>query len=112
MAKVMTYSDQFGNTNAASYWRIVQLNIGVADRTATAILYGYKSKAAYKAGAQPIGQKSYAISGADFDALMAKHVTNNPNNIQALAYTDVIGKINDVPAPTPTDPNAKKNFFD
>jgi hypothetical protein len=112
MAKQMQFTDQYGNINASSYWRIVQINLGIADRNAVAILYGYKDKASRDANKSPIGQKTYSISGTAFDMMMAKHL--NPTtgkNIAKQTYDDVVNITNDVPAPTPQDPNAKVNFF-
>lgn len=111
MAKVMPFTDPYGNALEASYWKIVQVNIGVADKTGMVLLYGYVSKSARDTAKQNIGQKQYSISGAQFDALMAKHLKPGGPNLLSLAYTDVVNATDDVPAPTEKDPNAKKNFF-
>lgn len=112
MAKVMNFVDQFGNTLAESYWRIVQINMSIADGNGMVLLYGYKDQAARAANRAPIGQRGYSVSGSAFAAIMAKHLTPGGPNIMSLCYTDIINVTNDVPDPTEEDPNHKKNFFD
>lgn len=106
MAKVMAFTDAAGNTYQTSYWRVVQINVSVADRTAMVMLYGYKDAASRQAGRSPIGQKSYAVTGADFDKLFASQAAQA---FAALAYTGVVNAVNDVP--DPNKPGQLGNFF-
>lgn len=86
MAKAMPYTDAYGNEHANSYWRIVQINIGVADRNVHVVFYGYKDTVSRAAGKQSIGQKSYSISGETFDELFVAHITPGGPNLMQLAY--------------------------
>lgn len=114
MAKVMAFTDPTGTDHPGCYWRIVQLNMSVADRSVSVQLYGYHTKAARKTGKRPIDGaiKTYSVTGDAFDALMAAHLAPGGKNIMKMAYEDVVNVTKDAPAPTAEDPNAKKGFFD
>jgi hypothetical protein len=112
MAKVMPFTDPYGNALATSYWYVVQVNLGIADRTANIVLYGYKDRQARKQGKASVGSKSYAVSGEKFDQMMKAHLSPGGPNLMRLIYEQVVNGIKDVPAPTPEDPDAKKSFFE
>lgn len=110
MAMKKAYNDAFGNSYTDSYWRIVQINIGVADNTGMVVFYGYKDAASRAANKQSIGSKSYSLTKEEFQAMMVQHLTpGGPNLMQAL-YTYAKNK-HDTPAPTPEEPDKKVSFF-
>lgn len=111
MAKSMRFEDQFGNVLEQSYWRLVQCNLGIADRSAMVQFYGYRDEATRRAGKQSIGQKSYSVSGETFDKLMQEHLTPGGPNIMQLAYK-IANETKDVAAPTPEDKDRKVSFFE
>lgn len=109
MAMKRSYEDQYGNSYTDSYWRIVQINVGVADRTANIVFYGYKDAASREANKQSIGSKSYSVSGAVFDQMMAQHLADKGPNIMALAY-QYAKKTKDVVV-DPQDTSKNVSFF-
>jgi hypothetical protein len=109
MGKQMNYTDQYGNTQANSYWRIAQVNIGVSDRNAYVLFYGYKDKTARNDGKLSVGSKSYSISGTAFDTLYAEHVAPNGPNLMTLAYNYATSKLD---TPSAGDPAVLVSFFD
>lgn len=110
MAKLMPFDDQYGNHYETSYWRLVQMNIGIADRTAMATFYGYRDQASRAANKQSIGSKNYSVSGERFDQLMAEHLTPGGPNIMALAYK-IATETRDVVL-DPKDPSKNVSFFE
>ena len=63
----MPFETEAGDTYAQSYWRVVQVNIGVADKTAHVVFHGYRNVVAKNNGKRHIGEKSYSISGNKFN---------------------------------------------
>ena len=86
MAKEMTFTDQYGHQHQESYWRLVQVNISVPDKSALLVFYGYKDKAARDAAKQPVAAKQYAIMGETFDACYARHLEPGGPNMAQMAY--------------------------
>jgi hypothetical protein len=113
MAKVMTFEDQYGNVYQTSYWSLQFFAFDKGTRTARLLLYGYKDAAARTAGKQPIGQKEYAVSGAEFDNLFAAQKQANPKPLLRVLYESVVNVRKDVPDPAaPNDPARNRGFFD
>lgn len=112
MAKEMPFEDKSGNEYPTAYWKVVQINIGIADKNAQVVFYGYKNEAAARAGKNPIPNavKTYTISGPSFRQLMGKHLTGNQKNIVKLVYENV-ATMQDVPV-DPANPEKKKSFFE
>jgi len=110
MAKAMAFQDQFGNSYESSYWRVVQINIGVADKHAHIVFYGYRDQAARAANKNSIGQKTYTVSGAEFDTLYAAHIAPGGPNLFQLAY-QVATTTKDVIV-DPNDPSQNVSFFE
>lgn len=96
MAKQMAFSDQFGNTYPASYWRLVYVAIDAVGGNARLVFYGYKDKAARDAAKVNIGQKAYDLSGAEFQTYYAHHLEPNGPNLMTLCY-EYCGQKKDVP---------------
>jgi hypothetical protein len=110
MAKQMPYDDQFGNHYDTSYWRLVQTNIGWADRAIVAIFYGYKDAASRAANRQAIGSKTYAASGDEFDQFLTQYTAANPKpDIRNMAYI-VATQTRDVVV-DPNDLSKNVSFF-
>jgi len=86
MAKQMAFTDQYGNQHQESYWRLVQCNISVPDKSALLVFYGYKDKAARNSAKQPVAAKQYAIMGETFDACYARHLEPGGPNMAQMAY--------------------------
>lgn len=112
MAKEKAFEDATGTQHDKCYWRLVQFNIGVADRNAKATFYGYKDQAARQAGKHPLpgAVKEYSVSGAEFDALMAKHLQAGGENVMKISYDYATAKKDVVP--DPSKPDDKVSFFD
>lgn len=110
MAKQMPYDDAYGNHYDESYWRLVQVNLGIADRTATALFYGYKDAASRLANKQSIGAKQYAVSGSAFDAIMVQYLTPGGPNVMQISY-QIATTTKDVVV-DPNDPTKNVSFFD
>lgn len=86
MAKEMTFTDQFGNQHAKSYWRLVQCNISVPDKNALLVFYGYKDKAARDGSKRPVAAKQYVIMGETFDTYYARHLEPGGPNMAQMSY--------------------------
>lgn len=80
MAYRMQYSDDSGNDYNDSYWRIVQVNISVADKNANIVFHGYKSKQARNNNKAPIASKQYTC-GEVYTALI-----DSQKDVVAKAY--------------------------
>jgi hypothetical protein len=87
MAKQQSFTTDSGVTLEECYWRVAQINIGVADMSAYILFYGYADAAKRAAGKKPIpgAQKVYQISGATFAAYYAQEVAKN-KNLAEIAY--------------------------
>lgn len=107
MAFQMAYTDIYGNTHAESYWRVVQVNISVPDRSALFCLYGYKDVNARNASKMHIGQKTYNVSGDNFDGYLTAHFEPGGPNIAAMTY-NYAASCEDVET---EDPEVKVSFF-
>ena len=110
-AKQMPYDDAYGNHYEGSYWRLVQLNLGIADGNASAVFYGYRTEEDRRSGKQSIGNKQYSVSGEKFDRIAAEHLAPGGPNVVQIAYK-IAAETKDVPAPTPEDPDRKVSFFE
>lgn len=66
MAKQMSYTDDKGNFYPQAYFRPVQINMGIADKSAYVVFYGYKDAAARQAGKALCVQKIYSISNEKY----------------------------------------------
>lgn len=86
MAKEMTFIDQYGNQHQRSYWRLVQCNISVPDKSALLVFYGYKDKAARDAAKQPVAAKQYSVMGETFDACYSRHLEPGGPNMAQMCY--------------------------
>ena len=85
MAKVMSFTDQYGETSPQSYWRIVLVNRVKEDRTANLVFYGFTNES--QKGKRIIGQKSYTVSGEDFDTWFSPSVLSPEGiNPESKAY--------------------------
>ncbi|MFO0821528.1 MAG: hypothetical protein U0792_00025 [Gemmataceae bacterium] len=82
----MTFTDQFGNQYEESYWRLVQCNISVPDKSTFLVFYGYKDKAARDASKQPVAAKQYSIVGELFDTYYSRHLEPDGPNLAIMAY--------------------------
>lgn len=111
MAFQMPYEDVHGNEYAESYWRVVQINISVPDRSGFFCLYGYKNQAARHANKQAIGQKTYTINGTDFDYYLTTHLEPGGPNIAEMTYNYAANCL-DVSTENPENPEEKISFFD
>ena len=85
MALKMIYVANDGTEHLNSYWRPVQINIGIGDKTANVVFYGYKDQAARHAGNASIGSKSYAVSGDQFEEYFSSAALLN-NDPAAKSY--------------------------
>ncbi len=65
-----SFDTPFGETVNTTYWRWVNIGIDVPSGQAHGVLYAYLNEAAFAAGKQPIGQKTFTLSGQDFAALV------------------------------------------
>src|SRR3712207_5310154 len=86
MAKQMPFTDQYGNTNHESYWRLAQCNISVPDKSALLVFYGYKDKASRNAAKQAVAAKHYASMGENFDACWSRHLEPGGPTMAEMAY--------------------------
>jgi len=112
MAKAMHYIDASGNEVATSYWRIVQINLGIADRSGRVVFYGYKDQAARLSGKQPLpgAVKEYSVSGDTFDAMMAAYLAGQSGNLMQACYKLAMDT-KDVVV-DPEDPEKNTSFFE
>lgn len=117
MAFEMSYTDERGVTYAQSYWRLAVLDrVSAVDGHAQFTFYGFRDKEARASGFDPIGHRTYHVSGAEFAALLNKVLTME-ENIVALAYR-VAKETKDIPVgPPPDDPfdedkRARVSFFE
>ncbi len=70
MAKQKEFIDERGVDFAKSYWRPVQITFSIADKTGSALFYGYKDKKARDDNKQPVGQKFYSVLSAQYEELL------------------------------------------
>jgi hypothetical protein len=82
MAKQMAHTDASGNSYTASYWRVVQVNIGIADKSASVLFYGYKDDAARQSGKVNIGQKLYGLFGDKVTEYFGASVLDTANPME------------------------------
>lgn len=94
MAFEMTFTDDFGEVYPESYFKLVQCNICLADKTGNIVFYGYPSAA--QKGKRIIGQKSYAVTADLFNQYFVTDELDpegeNPykaSYIMALAIKDI-----------------------
>lgn len=64
------YETESGIVVGSTYWRWVGLGVDVPGGQLSGLLYAYASPLAFVAGKQPIGQRQYSVTGADFLALV------------------------------------------
>jgi hypothetical protein len=69
MAFIMAHS-AFGTNFDQSYWRPVQVNLGIADQNAHIIFYGYASAQARADGQAPIDQRHYPLTATQVTQLL------------------------------------------
>jgi hypothetical protein len=106
VAKVMTFTDAAGNTYQTSYWRVVQINIDVVNRSATIILCAYRDATARRQNKAPVDTRTYFVNDAQFDDLMAN---SDARKFVSLAYSGVVNVVKDIP--DPNKPGQFTNFF-
>lgn len=91
MAKEMSYTDNYGDEFAESYWRCVQVNLCKEDKTGNIVFYGFENEA--KKGKRIIGSKSYAINGEAYDEYFSADIIDpeGVNHIKkAYDYADSV----------------------
>jgi len=74
MALQLSTEDQFGNTNASAYHRIIALALNSKDKIASLAVEAYKDAAARAADKAAFSRRQYAISGDDYDTYFAPSV--------------------------------------
>lgn len=72
MALQLSYTDSFSEEYPEAYFRLVQCNICVADKSGQVTFYAYPNAA--KKGKRVIGQRSYAITPETYDTYFATSV--------------------------------------
>ena len=89
MAFQQDFTTADGIEVVGAYWRIVQLNISVADTSATFTLYAYKDQAARNAKKYPLagGVKMYSLSSEEFLAMYQQHIAPGGPNLLVQCYT-------------------------
>jgi anti-sigma-K factor RskA len=88
MALQMNYTDQFGNVNSASYWRVTFVAVDILAQNARAVLLGFKDADAFTNRKQPIGSKDVNVQGDSFAQMMTAYQTGGGNtDLFALAYS-------------------------
>lgn len=73
MAMTVTgdFATPFGTVVPSTYWRWVWVGIDTTVPKATVTIRGYLSEAAYQAGAQAVGERTYSVTGDAFWAVAA-----------------------------------------
>lgn len=61
MALQLSYSDEFGNTNASAYHRVVKCDMDWEDKKARVVVYTYKDVTARTDGKKPVREITYRI---------------------------------------------------
>lgn len=110
MAFQIQHTDQYGNTHPESYWRIMFLAADLAGRTARVEFLGFKDKSAHDSGKQPIGSRSYSVSGSGFDAYLAGY-EQGQTDLFALGYTYALAAHEVGEAPAPGEEDTRVSFF-
>ena len=113
MAWKMSFTDQYGDVWANSYWKVVQYNSSIADGNGVLLLYGYPDEA--RKGLRIIGQKRYPLSAGDLAGLVGQAIPNPiPNGVSTIqqllistSYTWTLSKLD-----TPDGNGGLKSFFD
>lgn len=75
MALRKPYSDEFGSTHPASYWRLngfaIELGAGSGGSSATITVLGWKDEAAFLAGKVPVSRRSIVLTGPLLNAFLS-----------------------------------------
>ena len=116
MAFQMTYESPDGDTVETSYWRVVQVSIGQADKTASILFYGYRSKSAREANKQPLSGaiKSYVAGEAEYESYFSDLALKNAEATpvaQAYAFAKSV-KDGTAISTSPDDPPSSVSFFE
>ena len=88
MAKQMEFTDSYGNIYPASYWRLVQINIDIADKSALILFFGYKDDVARQSKKTHFSQKLYELYGdkvAEYFGVKVLDVSNPMKQAYRLA---------------------------
>lgn len=91
MALQMAFTDDYGNSNASSYWRILRLLIDLKNRMGIVNFYGYKDKAAFLAGKQHIGMFELLVAENEFVQILTGYEAGQ-TDLFALAYERALTK--------------------
>lgn len=84
MAFQKSFTDNYGNSYANSYWYIGRVTIDKYNNGGTLHFLGFKDKAARDSGKQPVGEKLYNVQGETFQAYLTSLITGQ--NALALGY--------------------------
>lgn len=104
----MPYTDRFGGVNPKSYWKCEEMSVNMRVGSGTAVFNGYIDAAAYAARKEPVGRKSFTLSGIQFAPLKNAY-EGGSTDIFALSYP-FAKSIKDVPNPVKGQPVL--GFFD
>jgi hypothetical protein len=112
MAKLMQFSSPDKVTHDSSYWKVVQCNLNLLNKTGEIVFLGYHDKAARMELAQPVGMKQYTLNPELFDTYFSSEVQKeNDKTIYTQCYlladTEKVG-----PAPAEGEEDTRKPFFD
>lgn len=88
MAKLKDFTDASGVTHTAAYWLPIQVNRNKVEKTAFIVFQAWKDQVAREAGLYPISgaQKTYSVTGADFDTYLADSVLTGDTDLSKQAY--------------------------
>jgi len=83
MAKLLPFTTPEGFTADMAYWRPVQCNLSIADKSANVVFYGYKDVQARKDGKQPLAGavKQYSVSSDQFDKYFAPAAVKGTDHV-------------------------------
>ena len=70
----MAYTAKTTSQYATSYWIVNDLRNVQDKKFARVVFYGYASAAAYAAGADPVGEKIYIITGSLYTSLLSRYL--------------------------------------
>jgi hypothetical protein len=79
MAFQLDYTNEQNINMPKTYWKITRFEVDVSSKRANFNFTGYKDKASKDANFQPIGNRSYNISGEEFETYYAKVIGKELN---------------------------------